>query len=177
MSPWGAVAPAQHIWDQMEGRQTRVLIQHVLMKWDAEARERLSFLIFRGDYRQIYIMYFFFNPSSYEPSRNPLAGLLRYTTNLTDKCTGIGIVARNLTAGLNSLQICVDSTTKDELHIVEVEGQDAEGQKVQAVLASLKPSTLPSVSRRLLLQFPYPFSSCLESKPALVKCCFLNRYQ
>lgn len=41
--------------------------------------------------------------------------------------------------------VCVDSDTKDELHIVEVEGQDTEGQKVKAVLASLKPSTLPSV--------------------------------
>ncbi|KAM6907623.1 nucleophosmin 1a [Xenentodon cancila] len=40
---------------------------------------------------------------------------------------------------------CVDSTTKDELHMVEVEGQDAEGQKIKAALASLKPSTLPSV--------------------------------
>ncbi|XP_068600529.1 nucleophosmin 1a isoform X1 [Brachionichthys hirsutus] len=40
---------------------------------------------------------------------------------------------------------CVDPSTKDELHMVEVEGQDAEGQKVKAVLASLKPSTLPSV--------------------------------
>ncbi|KAJ3589289.1 hypothetical protein NHX12_010134 [Muraenolepis orangiensis] len=42
---------------------------------------------------------------------------------------------------------CIDTTTKDELHVVEVEGQDEEGQKVLAVLASLKPSTLPSVSR------------------------------
>ncbi|XP_031664151.1 nucleophosmin isoform X2 [Oncorhynchus kisutch] len=41
--------------------------------------------------------------------------------------------------------LCVDLSTKDELHIVEVEGQDTEGQKVKAVLASLKPSTLPSV--------------------------------
>jgi len=40
---------------------------------------------------------------------------------------------------------CVDAATKDELHVVEVEGQDEEGQKVTAVLASLKPSTLPSV--------------------------------
>ncbi|KAM3869302.1 nucleophosmin 1a [Diretmus argenteus] len=40
---------------------------------------------------------------------------------------------------------CVDASTKDELHMVEVEGQDTEGQKVKAVLASLKPSTLPSV--------------------------------
>ncbi|KAJ3589291.1 hypothetical protein NHX12_010136 [Muraenolepis orangiensis] len=40
---------------------------------------------------------------------------------------------------------CIDTTTKDELHVVEVEGQDEEGQKVLAVLASLKPSTLPSV--------------------------------
>ncbi|KAG7517026.1 nucleophosmin-like [Solea senegalensis] len=40
---------------------------------------------------------------------------------------------------------CVDSTTKDVLHTVEVEGHDAEGQKVTAVLVSLKPSTLPSV--------------------------------
>ncbi|XP_077447576.1 nucleophosmin 1a isoform X2 [Stigmatopora argus] len=41
---------------------------------------------------------------------------------------------------------CVDPTTKDELHVVEVEGQDAEGEKVSAVLASLKPSTLPTVA-------------------------------
>lgn len=40
----------------------------------------------------------------------------------------------------------MDATTKDELHVVEVEGQDMEGQKVTAVLATLKPSTLPSVS-------------------------------
>ncbi|KAM4547566.1 nucleophosmin 1a [Fundulus diaphanus] len=40
---------------------------------------------------------------------------------------------------------CVDPKTKDELNMVEVEGQDAEGQKVKAALVSLKPSTLPSV--------------------------------
>ncbi|XP_078142923.1 nucleophosmin 1a [Centroberyx gerrardi] len=40
---------------------------------------------------------------------------------------------------------CVDPSTKDELHMVEVEGQDTEGQKVKAALVSLKPSTLPSV--------------------------------
>ncbi|KAF4082275.1 hypothetical protein AMELA_G00149710 [Ameiurus melas] len=40
---------------------------------------------------------------------------------------------------------CVDPATKDELNVVEVEGQDAEGQKVKAVLATLKPSTMPSV--------------------------------
>ncbi|XP_041658150.1 nucleophosmin 1a [Cheilinus undulatus] len=40
---------------------------------------------------------------------------------------------------------CVDASTKDELHMVEVEGQDTEGQKIKAVLVSLKPSTLPSV--------------------------------
>ncbi|XP_031713113.1 nucleophosmin 1a [Anarrhichthys ocellatus] len=40
---------------------------------------------------------------------------------------------------------CVDPGTKDELHMVEVEGQDSEGQKIKAVLVSLKPSTLPSV--------------------------------
>ncbi|XP_059208214.1 nucleophosmin 1a [Centropristis striata] len=40
---------------------------------------------------------------------------------------------------------CVDLSTKDQLHMVEVEGQDAEGQKIKAVMASLKPSTLPSV--------------------------------
>ncbi|XP_056909936.1 nucleophosmin 1a isoform X2 [Takifugu flavidus] len=39
---------------------------------------------------------------------------------------------------------CVDPKTKDELHMVEMEGQDAEGQKVKAVLVSLKPSSLPS---------------------------------
>lgn len=40
---------------------------------------------------------------------------------------------------------CVDPATKDELHMVEVEGQDTEGQKIKAALVSLKPSTLPSV--------------------------------
>ncbi|XP_073335870.1 nucleophosmin 1a [Pagrus major] len=40
---------------------------------------------------------------------------------------------------------CVDASTKDELHMVEVEGQDTEGQKIKAALVSLKPSTLPSV--------------------------------
>jgi len=46
---------------------------------------------------------------------------------------------------LDLRMLCMDSTTKDELHVVEVEGQDMEGQKVKAVLASLKPSILPSV--------------------------------
>ncbi|XP_068457458.1 nucleophosmin 1a [Clinocottus analis] len=41
---------------------------------------------------------------------------------------------------------CVDPSTKDEIHMVEVEGQDTEGQKIKAVLVSLKPSNLPSVS-------------------------------
>lgn len=40
----------------------------------------------------------------------------------------------------------MDPSTADELHMVEVEGQDSEGQKIKAVLVSLKPSTLPSVS-------------------------------
>ncbi|XP_077360357.1 nucleophosmin 1a [Festucalex cinctus] len=40
---------------------------------------------------------------------------------------------------------CTDPATKDELHLVEVEGRDAHGEKVAAVLVSLKPSTLPSV--------------------------------
>lgn len=40
---------------------------------------------------------------------------------------------------------CVDPSTKDELHMVEVEGQDIEGQKIKAILVSLKPSNLPSV--------------------------------
>ncbi|KAJ4929656.1 hypothetical protein JOQ06_018679 [Pogonophryne albipinna] len=40
---------------------------------------------------------------------------------------------------------CVDPGTADELHMVEVEGQDMEGQKIKAVLVSLRPSTLPSV--------------------------------
>uniref|UniRef100_W5MTX0 Nucleophosmin n=1 Tax=Lepisosteus oculatus TaxID=7918 RepID=W5MTX0_LEPOC len=40
---------------------------------------------------------------------------------------------------------CVDPSTKDELHVVEVEGQDSEGQTVRTVLASLRPSSLPSV--------------------------------
>lgn len=45
----------------------------------------------------------------------------------------------------------MDASTKDELHMVEVEGQDTEGQKIKAVLVSLKPSTLPSVSDLLLV--------------------------
>lgn len=45
----------------------------------------------------------------------------------------------------------MDASTKDELHMVEVEGQDTEGQKIKAVLVSLKPSTLPSVSELLLV--------------------------
>uniref|UniRef100_A0A3Q3ICI9 Uncharacterized protein n=1 Tax=Monopterus albus TaxID=43700 RepID=A0A3Q3ICI9_MONAL len=40
---------------------------------------------------------------------------------------------------------CVDPSTKDELQMVEVEGQDTEGQKIKAALVTLKPSTLPSV--------------------------------
>uniref|UniRef100_A0A1A8QTK9 Nuclear cap-binding protein subunit 3 n=1 Tax=Nothobranchius pienaari TaxID=704102 RepID=A0A1A8QTK9_9TELE len=40
---------------------------------------------------------------------------------------------------------CVDPSTKDELHTVEVEGRDSEGQVVKATLVTLKPSTLPSV--------------------------------
>ncbi|XP_055082436.1 nucleophosmin 1a isoform X2 [Periophthalmus magnuspinnatus] len=40
---------------------------------------------------------------------------------------------------------CVDPSTKDELQVVEVEGQDVEGQKIKAVLVSLKPSVQPSV--------------------------------
>lgn len=40
---------------------------------------------------------------------------------------------------------CVDPKTKDELHMVEVEGQDVEGQKIKAILASLKASAQPSV--------------------------------
>ena len=40
----------------------------------------------------------------------------------------------------------MDPATKDELHMVEVEGQDIEGQKIKAVLVSLTPSALPSVS-------------------------------
>ncbi|XP_061155340.1 nucleophosmin 1a [Syngnathus typhle] len=40
---------------------------------------------------------------------------------------------------------CTDPTTKDELQVVEVEGKDSEGQKVTAVVVSLKPSILPCV--------------------------------
>lgn len=46
---------------------------------------------------------------------------------------------------LSVRMVCVDPATKDELNVVEVEGQDSEGQKVKAVLATLKPSTMPSV--------------------------------
>lgn len=45
----------------------------------------------------------------------------------------------------------MDPATKDELHMVEVEGQDTEGQKIKAALVSLKPSTLPSVSIRIVV--------------------------
>lgn len=54
------------------------------------------------------------------------------------------VISLTLGPGL-SHQVCVDTETKDELHTIEVEGQDLEGQKVKAVLVSLKPSTLPSV--------------------------------
>uniref|UniRef100_A0A8C9RB93 Nucleophosmin n=1 Tax=Scleropages formosus TaxID=113540 RepID=A0A8C9RB93_SCLFO len=47
---------------------------------------------------------------------------------------------------LSLRMVCVDPSTKDELHIVEVEGRDKDGETVKAVLATLKPSTLPSVS-------------------------------
>lgn len=50
----------------------------------------------------------------------------------------------------------MDPSTKDELHVVEVEGQDAEGEKVKAVLAALKPSTLPSVSSQSSILIFYP---------------------
>uniref|UniRef100_A0AAY3ZXH1 Nucleophosmin n=1 Tax=Denticeps clupeoides TaxID=299321 RepID=A0AAY3ZXH1_9TELE len=46
---------------------------------------------------------------------------------------------------LSIRMVCVDPSTKDEMHIIEAEGRDTEGQEVQAVIASLKPSTLPSV--------------------------------
>uniref|UniRef100_A0A3B5BET0 Nucleophosmin-like n=1 Tax=Stegastes partitus TaxID=144197 RepID=A0A3B5BET0_9TELE len=46
---------------------------------------------------------------------------------------------------LDLRMVCVEPGTKDELHMVEVEGQDMEGQKIKAVLVSLKPSVLPSV--------------------------------
>lgn len=49
----------------------------------------------------------------------------------------------------------MDPSTKDELHMVEVEGQDTEGQKIKAALVSLKPSTLPSVSKLLVYVFAY----------------------
>lgn len=45
----------------------------------------------------------------------------------------------------------MDPSTKDELHMVEVEGQDTEGQKIKAALVSLKPSILPSVSTLLVV--------------------------
>ncbi|XP_076146044.1 nucleophosmin 1a isoform X2 [Alosa pseudoharengus] len=46
---------------------------------------------------------------------------------------------------LSIRMVCVDPSTKDDLHLVEVEGTGAEGNKVTAVLAALKPSTSPSV--------------------------------
>lgn len=46
---------------------------------------------------------------------------------------------------LSLRMVCVDSSTKDELHVVEVEGHNSEGQEVKAIMATLKPSSLPSV--------------------------------
>ncbi|KAL2086688.1 hypothetical protein ACEWY4_017747 [Coilia grayii] len=46
---------------------------------------------------------------------------------------------------LSIRMVCVDPSTKDDLHLVEVEGVGSEGNKVTAVLAALKPSTTPSV--------------------------------
>ncbi|KAG7484130.1 hypothetical protein MATL_G00045980 [Megalops atlanticus] len=46
---------------------------------------------------------------------------------------------------LSLRMVCVDPSTKDELHVVELEGRDTEGEPVKAVVATLKPSTLPSV--------------------------------
>lgn len=46
---------------------------------------------------------------------------------------------------LSLRMVCVDSSTKDELHVVEVEGHNSEGQEVKAILATLNPSSLPSV--------------------------------
>ncbi|KAG2455655.1 NPM protein, partial [Polypterus senegalus] len=42
--------------------------------------------------------------------------------------------------------VCVDAGAKDELHIVEVEGLDSDGNTIKAVIASLKPSLQPMVS-------------------------------
>ncbi|XP_028669037.1 nucleophosmin 1a [Erpetoichthys calabaricus] len=42
--------------------------------------------------------------------------------------------------------VCVDAAAKDELHIVEVEGLDSDGNTIKAVIASLKPSLQPMVS-------------------------------
>ncbi|XP_041079307.1 nucleophosmin-like [Polyodon spathula] len=42
--------------------------------------------------------------------------------------------------------VCVDGSTKDELHVVEVEGLNAEGEQIKAMLAALKPSIHPTVS-------------------------------
>ncbi|RXM91667.1 Nucleophosmin [Acipenser ruthenus] len=42
--------------------------------------------------------------------------------------------------------VCVDGSTKDELHVVEVEGLNAEGEQIKATLAALKPSVHPTVS-------------------------------
>ncbi|XP_063053759.1 nucleophosmin 1a isoform X2 [Engraulis encrasicolus] len=46
---------------------------------------------------------------------------------------------------LSIRMVCVDPGTKDDLHLVEVEGVGSEGNKVTAVLAALRPSTVPSV--------------------------------
>ncbi|KAJ8368304.1 hypothetical protein SKAU_G00083320 [Synaphobranchus kaupii] len=46
---------------------------------------------------------------------------------------------------LSLRMVCVDSSTKDELHVVEVEGHNSEGEEVKAIVATLKPSSLPSV--------------------------------
>ncbi|XP_066573225.1 nucleophosmin 1a isoform X2 [Amia ocellicauda] len=47
---------------------------------------------------------------------------------------------------LSLRMVCLDSTVKDELHTVEVEGRDPEGQTIKTVLATLRLSTLPTVS-------------------------------
>lgn len=64
---------------------------------------------------------------------------------------------------LSTLQACVDPSTKDELHMVEMEGQDSEGQKIKAALVSLKPSTLPSVSKQHLVNTMYYMPSLRDS--------------
>lgn len=108
---------------------------------------------------------------TYKPSQNPVAALLCFHIRHTVVCLNrTKQIKFESTLKLKvlfllpcPLQACVDPSTKDELHMVEVEGQDAEGQKIKAALVSLKPSTLPSVSKLRLIFAYVHFSVCWVS--------------